>query len=170
MSIELGLFIALGTLSLIAAIGVIAARSAFTSAVFLILLILCLAAIYVLLNAPFIAAAQVLVYAGAIMVLFLFVIMMFGLREDEAASRLKFQRPLGLLLGLALLLEVGFAVGVALLRKEGVAPAGQAMAFMGDIQALGRALLTDYLLAFEAVSLLLLVAIVGAVVLGKRRL
>jgi NADH-quinone oxidoreductase subunit J len=151
--------------------GVIAARSPITSAMSLVATFFFLAGIYVLLWAHTIAVLQVLVYAGAIMVLFLFVIMLLSLTEAGLKGpRLTFSRILGGAAAAGLL-----ALLVAAIRQL---PAEQPMAALGPAQAstfgslreLGKLLYGTYLLPFEAVSLLLLVAIVGAVVVAKPRI
>jgi NADH-quinone oxidoreductase subunit J len=140
-------------------------RSPVTSAMFLVVTILALAGLFVLLHAFFLAAVQVLVYAGAVMVLFLFVIMMLDLKEEQ-------RQPLGWIrLGAALAASGGFLVlclrhwpALSAVEKAGPAP------LEGSAPALGQMLLTGYLLPFELVSILLLVAMVGVVVLTKKDL
>ena len=127
-----------------------------------------LAVLAILLAAPFIAALQIFVYAGAILVLFLFVIMLLNLKEEAAD---KDDRPVQRTLGLLVALALGGLLAGATLR----APAPRGMPSTGavpspdEIPALGRLLFSDYLLAFEALSLLLLVAAVGALLLSKRK-
>jgi NADH-quinone oxidoreductase subunit J len=142
-------------------------RSPVTSAMFLVLTIGTLAGLFVLLHAFFLAAVQVLIYAGAVMVLFLFVIMMLDLREEQR-KRLRRVR-----LGVALVASGGFLV--LLLRQlvgAAIPAAGAAGAggTEGVAPALGRMLLTTYLLPFELVSVILLVAMVGVVLLTKKDL
>jgi len=153
------------------AAGVIAARSPMTSAMSLVATFFFLAGIYVLLWAHTIAVLQVLVYAGAIMVLFLFVIMLLSLTDTGLKGpRLSLSRILGGAAAAGLL-----ALLVVAIRQL---PPNQPMAEMGPAQAstfgsireLGKLLYGTYLLPFEAVSLLLLVAIVGAVVVAKPRI
>ncbi len=128
-----------------------------------------LSVLAILLAAPFIAVLQIFVYAGAILVLFLFVIMLLNLKEEAAD---KDDRPIQRTLGLLVALALGGLLAGATLR----APAPPRAAFTGasipvpdEIPALGRLLFSDYLLAFEVLSLLLLVAAVGALLLSKRR-
>ena len=138
-------------------------RSPVTSAMFLVLTIVSLAALFVLLHAFFLAAVQVLVYAGAVIVLFLFVIMLLDLREEE-------RRPLR---GLALIGGGVLAVAVAVLLGSafaGLPEASGSPVLEGTTRPLGRMLFTDYLLPFEILSVLLLVAMVGAVLLSKKDL
>ena len=128
-----------------------------------------LSVLAILLAAPFIAVLQIFVYAGAILVLFLFVIMLLNLKEEAAD---KDDRPIQRTLGLLVALALGGLLAGATLR----APVPPRAAFTGssipvpdEIPALGRLLFSDYLLAFEVQSLLLLVAAVGALLLSKRR-
>jgi NADH-quinone oxidoreductase subunit J len=127
-----------------------------------------LAGIYVLLWAHTIAVLQVLVYAGAIMVLFLFVIMLLSLNEPESPSRLTFSRILGGTSAAGILLALTLAI-MKMPRSEWHFPDAQVATF-GSLKRIGEILYGQYLLPFEAVSLLLLVAIVGAVVVAKPRI
>ena len=144
-------------------------KNAVSAAMWLVLMFFGLAGIYVLLEAYFVAAVQILVYAGAIMVLFLFVIMLLDLRTEElahhAAPRLK---PLGVLGALAFLAT---AVTAVLSSHAAWPSAGHpAPAIVGNAAEIGEALFNRWLLAFEVTSFLLLGAILGAVLLTKRRL
>jgi len=126
--------------------------------------------IYLLLNAPFIAMAQLTVYAGAIMVLFLFVIMMLGAGGVSLAEPLRWQRPVALILALILVaafILIAFAPGVSA-AKEGRAnaPAPLPAGYGGPLD-IGTALFSRYLFPFEVTSVLLLVAMIGAVVLTR---
>jgi NADH-quinone oxidoreductase subunit J len=128
-----------------------------------------LSVLAILLAAPFIAALQIFVYAGAILVLFLFVIMLLNLKEEAAD---KDDRPVQRTLGLLVALALGGLLAGATLRAP-VPPrgalTGASIPVPDEIPALGRLLFSDYLLAFEVLSLLLLVAAVGALLLSKRR-
>jgi NADH-quinone oxidoreductase subunit J len=140
-------------------------RNAVTSAMFLVLTIVWLAGLYVLLNAFFLAAVQILVYAGAVMVLFLFVIMM--LNPDEEEQR-RWRKTSGFLGTLA-------AVLIAALLSGAICGLKGPAAFLnpgveGAAGPLGKLLLLDYLLPFEIVSVLLLVAVAGVVLLSKKNL
>jgi NADH-quinone oxidoreductase subunit J len=148
-----------------AAINVLVQKHVLYSALSLILMLTAMAVLFVLLRADFLAVIQVIVYAGAIMVLFIFVIMLLNLPEDEdGADRLRWLKFLGIPLGLFFLFLVGATVW-------NVEPGGAAQArFVGSPQAIGQALFTDYLLPFEATSLLILIALVGAVVFAKKDL
>ncbi len=139
-------------------------RNPVTSAMFLVLTIASLAGLFVLLNAFFLAAVQVLVYAGAVMVLFLFVIMLLNLKEEERRRMRKFSLALGLI-------AVG-AVGSLLVKTIWFSGVGKDLqpALEGGTIPLGKVLFTQYLLPFEIVSVLLLVAMVGVVLLSKKDL
>ncbi len=150
-------------------------RNPVYSAIFLIVTLFSLAGFFVLLNAPFVAAVHIIVYAGAIMVLFLFVIMLLNLKRDPAREAGKITRRfLGTALVVALLLEVSALIGAAyFLSGHGGTGEntriGLESAVSGSTPNIGRALFTTYLLPFEVASVLLLVAMVGAVVLAKRK-
>jgi NADH-quinone oxidoreductase subunit J len=145
-------------------------RNAVHAALLLIVNFFCLAVMYLLLDAPFLFAVQIIVYAGAIMVLFLFVIMLLGVdRGEDLRERLIGQRPVAVALGLAVAVEVAVAIraGVGLARK---APPGfDAVNAGGNTQALARVLFTKYLVPFELTSVLLIVAAIAAMVLAQRR-
>jgi NADH-quinone oxidoreductase subunit J len=139
-------------------------RNPFTSAMFLVLTIISLAGLFVLLHAFFLAAVQVVVYAGAVMVLFLFVIMLLDLKEEEG-RRIK---KLGLIAGL---ISVGAIVAIFVRSLLATNPGKELTpSGVGDTAALGRLLFTKYLLPFEIVSILLLVAMVGVILLSKKDL
>ena len=168
MSMETTLFYLFAGLTLLCGLMVVAnpfSRSPVTSAMFLVLTIVSLAGLFVLLHAFFLAAVQVLVYAGAVMVLFLFVIMLLDLRAEERHKMKRLSWVSG---------TVAAGAIVALLLKaiahhgaRAPAPAGLAE---GGTKALGKLLFTDYLLPFEIVSVLLLVAVVGVILLSKKDL
>ena len=145
---------------------VISARSPMNSAMALVATFFFLAGIYVLLWAHTIAVLQVLVYAGAIMVLFLFVIMLLSLNESEGPSRITLTRVMGGASAAGILLALTLAIMRMPQNMKTVTPAAN----FGTLQRVGEILYGQYLLPFEAVSLLLLVAIVGAVVVAKPRI
>ncbi len=166
MFLSLFFFLLIGAISLAAAVGVVVSREPVHSALFLLANFAMLAVLYVTLEAQFLAAAQVIVYAGGIVILILFVIMLIGgATTDFSASQRSWSRIVGLLLGLALLVSLGYSIGQ---RIEAV-PLEAALAVQGGVPAvLGAALFTEYVLAFELVAILLLVALVGALVLGRQ--
>jgi NADH-quinone oxidoreductase subunit J len=145
-------------------VAMIFSRNQAYNALFLVLAFASLGGIFGLLDAPFAAAVQVLVYAGAIMVLFLFAIMMFNLRQPEPPKRQRLRIFLGAALAIILFGELGLALRRALAGPTGAA-GGQAG---GDIARLGTLLFTDYLYAFEITSLLILAALVGAMALAGK--
>ena len=161
---EPALFYFFGSIALAAAVSVILQRRVFYSALSLIVCLCALSALYLLLQAPFIAAVQVIVYAGAIMVLFLFVIMML---DPFAAAILtdkkKWLGPLSIGLGAAILLLL-----LTFLRSYPAGSASRSGQVVGT-EKIGRAIFNEYLLPFEVTSILILVGIIGAVVLGRKR-
>jgi NADH-quinone oxidoreductase subunit J len=161
------IFYLLAAVCIVAAGGVVASTNPVHAGVFLVLCFFNIAAIFVMLGAEFLAAVQVIVYAGAVLVLVLFVLMMVDpddLPEFHAARPI--QRSVALLLGLILLLEVGAAIATrTVIGQQGFARE-LAEDRGGNVQALGLVLYFDYLLPFEIVSLVLLVGIIGAIVLA----
>jgi NADH-quinone oxidoreductase subunit J len=171
VNVELALFYAFAFLSVLSAVAMVAfVRHIVAGAMSLVVTMISLAGIYVLLRAELVAAIQIMVYAGAILVLFLFVIMLLNLREggdlgegSSGPNRVK-------------LAAVGGCVVVGVLlvaRASGLFEVGTAAEALpegfGGYRALGIALYTDYVVAVELVGLILLAAIVGAVILAKRR-
>ena len=168
---ETALFAVLAVVTVITAILVIVQRNPVASAIFLIITLFSLAGIYLLLNAQFIAVIQVLVYAGAIMVLFLFVIMLLNLeKEKKTITRHRLQKALGVFLGVILLAQIGMIFSAVFLEGTRGKFTPEQVAAVGNTQVIARLLFTDYLLPFEITSILLLVAIIGAIVLDKRQI
>ena len=148
------------------AAGVVVARNPVNAAISLVVSFFFLAGIYVLLTAHLLAFLQVLVYAGAIMVLFLFVIMLLTTKDEEfARARMNVMHVGGVLGALGVLVVVVKAVS-----DLGPMPMRLVGPEFGTVKAVGRLLYTQYLLPFEVTSLLLLVSIVGAVVVAKQRI
>lgn len=167
---EILIFAILAVIAVACSILVISQRSAVSSALFLIATMVSIAVLFLLLNAPFLAAIQIIVYAGAIMVLFIFVIMLLNLRRDEfGPERRRAQRFFGVLLVFLLLVGLTTIIQVAgsTFSPAEEVPAATAPA---GVEPLAQLLFTRYLFPFELASILLLVAIVGAVVMAKRRL
>jgi NADH-quinone oxidoreductase subunit J len=164
------LFWLLAVIALLAAVSMVIQRNPVHSALFLIITLLSLAGLFLLLSAHFLAVIQVIVYAGAIMVLFLFVVMLLDIRRMEAApSRVKLQKSLGILLGATFFLET-----ILVLRSEVISDLAAAAATapapdFGTAVALGRTLLTGYFFPLQLAAVLLFVALIGAIVLSKRR-
>jgi NADH-quinone oxidoreductase subunit J len=165
---ELIVFIVLAPLAVVTALGMVLSRNAVYSALLLVVNFFCLAGFYVLLEAQFVAAVQVIVYAGAIMVLFLFVLMLLGIGNQEAVQEtIKGQRPAAVLLTLGLLVAIAGALFAGVFDAEPVSLTAANEG--GNTQALARILFTRYTFAFETAGVLLVVAAVGALVLGKRQ-
>jgi NADH-quinone oxidoreductase subunit J len=150
-------------LTLVSALMVVVVKNPVHSVLYLILTFFTLSAHYVLLNAQFLAAVNIIVYAGAIMVLFLFVIMFLNLREytPEAKNNL-------VKLGAAVLGGILLVVMVAAMRTVQLPPVADGDASVGLVESLGKVLFRDFLLPFELVTVLFFIAMVGAVMLGKR--
>jgi NADH-quinone oxidoreductase subunit J len=147
-----------------AVLGMIISRNQAYNALFLVLAFASLGGLFGLLDAPFIAAVQIIIYAGAIMVLFIFVIMMINLRQGISPEKKRWTLFLGAGIAVLLLVELLLAVKgmFSLLGQTG----GQKM---GSPTDLGRLLFTDYLYPFEITSILIIAALVGAIVLVKKK-
>ncbi|MBW6413992.1 NADH-quinone oxidoreductase subunit J [Methylacidiphilum fumariolicum] len=147
-------------------IGVIANKNPVASAMNLVLMIICIAGLFVLLGAYFLAAVQVLVYAGAVMVLFLFIIMLLDLKAEQLANF----RMLGIVGGLLTVLLLG--IGFFLAGKNITSLVGKTDKVIqnSSIKALGELLFGNYALAFEAVGVLLLISMIGVIILSKKDL
>ena len=161
------LFVGLAAMTLISGLMVILHRNPVTSALFLVLAFCSLAGIYLLLRAEFIGMVQIIVYAGAIMVLFLFVIMYLNLKHDiETGVQIALRRGIGWLVGGVLAAEALWLFG----RKWFPGPVSPApTGHDSNTMAIGKLLYTRYLFPFELTSMILLVAIVGVIVVGKGR-
>jgi NADH-quinone oxidoreductase subunit J len=160
-------FILFAGLGIGCALAVVAQRNPLYSAISLIGVFISLACLYVMLAAPFIAAVQVIVYAGAIMVLVVFVIMLLNVEQEERGrTRLKFLVPTAVALAAVLIAEVAFIL-VSVQEEFRVAPT-TAVSDIGVTHSIGSQLFTRYLLPFEITSILLLMAIVGAMTLARR--
>jgi len=166
------LFYVFAAVAVIASLLVIAQRNPIYSVLFLIASFGALSALYVLLEAPFVAMIQIIVYAGAIMVLFLFVVMLLNAphedTEEDLARGVRLSlssgvKVFGVLLALTLAVEMLWALTVS--RRSGDQFAGEAVS---SVAAIGRTLFTDYAFQFEVTSVLILVALIGAVVLARR--
>ncbi len=166
MTLDYIVFFGLALVAVASAIGLLLSKNAIYAALNLILNFTAVAVFYLLLEAPFIALTQVAVYAGAIMVLFLFVIMLLGAEKLGTTGSLAWQRPLAYVLGGILILEAGILL---IFRLGSGAPAGAAPIGFGTPEAIGETLFSTYLLPFEVISILLLAAMIGAIVLTKKR-
>jgi len=167
MSLPIILFFVCAALAVAGAIALIVAREPIHSALSLILVMVTLAVLYLLLGAEFIAAVQVIVYAGAVMVLFVFVIMLLNASAEVRTNWSKMAMYVGVPLGIFLLLEIAYWVW-----RSSVGPnvANGATAATGafSTRALSMELFKHYLFPFEVTSILILIAILGALVLAKR--
>jgi NADH-quinone oxidoreductase subunit J len=167
--VETIVFLIAAAIVLVGAVGVVAFRNPVHSALSLVATLFGVAVLFVAMEAHLLAAVQVIVYAGAIVVLFLFVIMLLGVDKEESLREepLPLQRPLAILGGAATL---GLLLTI-LIASEDPTTGGEGVAGFGDrpnVEALARVLFSDYVFAFEITSLLLTIAVVGAVVLAKR--
>ena len=163
------IFYLFAAIAVIAALGVVILRNPVYSALCLAVVFVSLAGLYVLLSAPFLAAAQVMIYAGAILILFVFVIMLLSPGQEPQKGEMKWQRPLAVIFGVALVAQLVLVVALAVLPSARGVYTPEWIAQIGSTQAVGASLFTDFLLPFEITSLLLLVAIVGVIVLAKKK-
>lgn len=192
--IPLAIFFVIGTITVASSLLVVAMRNPVHSALFLLLTFLCVAVLFVLVGAEFVGAVQVLVYAGGIMVLFLFVVMLINVRDlpDQKTFSPYWKGAIGIGLGIFILFTGLVRPGVyhepvnkpkalqsvqTMVRKEVVAADGSVTRkkvrrdrVVGNSEAVGMKLYLDYLVPFEIASIFLLVAMVGAIVIGKREI
>jgi NADH-quinone oxidoreductase subunit J len=166
MTLELIAFIVLAFIAIASALGMLFSRSAIYAAIFLILNFATVAVFFLVLGGAFIAVTQVAVYAGAIMVLFLFVIMLLGAEKLGKSKTLAWQRPLALVLGAILVFEAAYVLFV---QATAAPPSGTLPSNFGSPTSFGLTLFQDYLLPFEVTSILLLVAMIGAIVLTRNK-
>lgn len=159
------LFILFAGMAVGCAISVIAQRNPLYSAISLIGVFVSLACLYVTLAAPFIAAVQVIVYAGAIMVLVVFVIMLLNVEEQERPMRLRALVPIGVVLAAIFFAETAFII--FFVQSSPATPTAN-VSDVGLTSSIGSGLFTTYLLPFEITSILLLMAVVGAMTLARR--
>ncbi|GAB2764745.1 NADH-quinone oxidoreductase subunit J [Rhabdobacter roseus] len=165
MSPTLSLFYFLSFLTVLSALMVVFARSPIHSVLYLILTFFCLSGHYILLNAQFLAAVNIIVYAGAIMVLFLFVIMFLNMKKEDEESKTNLTKVAAVI--------VAGTLGVILVGAFRKSQVGTYNPYahdsqVGMVESLGHMLFREYLLPFELISILFLVAMTGAIMLGKR--
>jgi len=160
------LFYALSVFALASAIMVLISKNPIHSVLWLILVFFAISGHYILMNAQFLAIVNIIVYAGAIMVLFLFVIMLINVKKDKEPQKQLFVKFIGVIAGgslltllIALVKQTDSILGEKVLLKEGT---------IGLIHPLGKALFSDYVIPFEISSVLFLSAMVGAVLIGKK--
>jgi NADH-quinone oxidoreductase subunit J len=161
------IFILLATLAVGSALATILSKSTVTSALFLVLNMVALAGVYLLLKAQFLAVIQILVYAGAIMVLFLFVIMLLNVDDEHSLfSRITFKYAMGFFLGVIVMAQILYALASA----TGTLPniTGE-ITHVGTVEAIADELFTTYLFPFEVTAILLTAAVVGALLIAQRK-
>ena len=168
MSSELIVFLVLSLVAIATALGMLFSKNAVYSALFLVLNLVTVAIFYLLLGAPFIAMAQITVYAGAIMVLFLFVIMLLGAESLTPANALPWQKPLATTLSVILAVEAIYLLFNRANSNMAVTSPDAALNTMDSLREMAMALFNNFLLPFEVTSILLLVAMVGAIVLTRQ--
>ena len=168
MSIELILFIIFGLVAAVSGIIMITRPNPVISALFLIVNFGSLAGLYILLNAQFIAVVEIIVYAGAIMVLFLFVIMLLRPEHEQLAFRIPGIKTFGIGIAIMVFFQLAYLIFFAH-PGTNMKPDAAASIKAGTVETIGRELFTNYVLPFEAAGYLLLAATIGAVVLAKKK-
>lgn len=163
------LFFLFAVVAVVAALGMLISRSPVASALWMVLNLFSIAVLYLTLHAQFIAVVQILVYAGAIMVLFLFVIMLLNLDTMPAAADFSPRKVVAFLVGIAVMAQILFAIALGLDILPGAVPAELA-AQTASAESIGLVLFTDYAYLIQIVAVLLLAATIGAVLLAKRKL
>lgn len=162
------LFILFAVIAIATALAVVFNKNTVSSALFLVLNLLSLAGIYLLLQAQFLAIIQVLVYAGAIMVLFLFVIMLLNIQDEEKIfNKARVQFILSFLLVAVVFAQIVYSVGSATNMLPAVA---DSMKTIGTVEAVGNVLFTKYLIPVEVTAILLTAAVVGALLIAQRKI
>jgi len=162
-------FLIISLMAVVSAILVVSCKNPINSALSLILTFFCLATYYVMLDAPFLAAVQVMVYAGAIMVLIVFTIMLLNIRVN-ASKNTAHNILLGCIIGFFTLLNTAFIIFKSRAALPNGTLTGEIIKQQGHTELIGREIFTSFLLPFEVTSILLLVAIVGAVMLAKKKI
>jgi NADH-quinone oxidoreductase subunit J len=170
MTSELIVFLVLSLVAIASALGMLFSRNTIYSALFLVLNFVTVAVFYLMLGAPFIAMSQITVYAGAIMVLFLFVIMLLGAESftSSPTQALPWQKPLAFLLALTLTVESVYLIFARAKLDTVITAPDAATNSMESLREMAMTLFDKFLLPFEVTSILLLVAMVGAIVLAKK--
>ncbi|HEY0702581.1 MAG TPA: NADH-quinone oxidoreductase subunit J [Candidatus Acidoferrales bacterium] len=167
MSLPFLVFFFCAAIAIAGALTLILAKEPIHSALALVLVMIALAVLYLMLGAEFIAAVQIIVYAGAIMVLFVFVIMLLNAGSEERTDWSTIAKYAGLPLGIFLLLEIAHWMSRSAIGRE-VANGSLATSSSVDTAEMSRMLFNQYVFPFEATSVLILIAILGALVLAKR--
>ena len=173
MATDALLFYTFAAVTVIGALLVVSQKNPVYSVLSIILAFFGLAGLYVLLEAPFVAVVQIIIYAGAIMVLFLFVVMLLNVPREDAAEWDRshpLYRPMALRIGAVLAVMLALELGWALSRTAGLsAGVGDERPAVSSVTELGKVLFTDYMFAFEVTSILIIASMVGAVVLARKR-
>ncbi|MEK6765354.1 MAG: NADH-quinone oxidoreductase subunit J [Planctomycetota bacterium] len=167
------LFIIMGLITIVCALCVVFQKNPIYSAIFLIQTMVSLAVLYVLLHAQFIAAIQVMVYAGAIMVLFVFVIMLLNLNKTDVEGdydKLLFQKPSAIILGFILVVMIGVVTLNTVFQGTQGEYTPESISQIGNTQLVGKMLFTKYVFPFEIASILLFAAVLGAIILAKKQI
>jgi NADH-quinone oxidoreductase subunit J len=169
---EVIIFFAMAAVALVAALGVVLARNPVHSALLLVTVLVSIAVLFILQDAQLLAAVQIIVYAGAIVVLFLFVIMLLGVdREETLRDPVRYQRPAAIALGAIALAELIFLSGYFWANHwttGNPSVRGELNGQGGNVETVARSLFTDFLWPFEVTAVLLVAAVVGGVVLARR--
>jgi len=162
---EIYAFVLLSVMAIASALGMVLSKNTVNSALLLVMNLMSVAGLYLLLQAQFLALIQVLVYAGAIMVLFLFVIMLLNVEEEENLfDKLRIKYVIAFLLGVVIFGQILYSLGgITNLLPE----ISEEMLFAGTVEALGDALYTEYLFVFEMTAILLTAAVVGAIMVAQ---
>ncbi len=170
MTSELLVFLVLSLVAIASALGMLFSRNTIYSALFLVLNFITVAVFYLMLGAPFIAMSQITVYAGAIMVLFLFVIMLLGAENltSSPSQAMPWQRPLAFILAITLTVESVYLIFARAKLDTVITAPDAATNSMESLREMAMTLFDKFLLPFEVTSILLLVAMVGAIVLAKK--
>lgn len=168
MSSDLIVFLVLSLVAIATALGMLFSKNAVYSALFLVLNLVTVAIFYLQLGAPFIAMAQITVYAGAIMVLFLFVIMLLGAESLAPTNLLPWQKPLARFLSVILAVEAIYLLFNRASSDLAVTAPDASLNTMESLRTMALALFNQFLLPFEVTSILLLVAMIGAIVLSRQ--
>ncbi len=167
MSSDLIVFLVLSLVAIATALGMLFSQNAVYSALFLVLNFVTVAVFYLLLGAPFIAMSQITVYAGAIMVLFLFVIMLLGAENLKPSNVLPWQKPLAILLSVVLGVEAIYLLLTRARSNLSIVAPDASLNSMENLREMAMQLFNQFLLPFEVTSILLLVAMVGAIILTR---
>lgn len=154
---------------IVTSILVVTRKNVVHSVLWMLVLFLHIAALFLFLNAEFLAAIQIIIYAGAMLVLYLFVIMLLNLKQEEILPRFSGFWPLGFLLAAGLIFLLGLTVRTVIRGPSGIYTA-EVVKKTGHLGLVGKVLYTEYIFPFEVLSVILLVAIVGAIVIAKKRL